>query len=78
MQDLTLLSERNGVQGAIKGITLVCNLDLMLPMHNVSHMPGAAKAVWMIVGLKGQSSRNLVSHQQPTVGLHVADERLQE
>ena len=78
IQGLTLLSKRNGVWGAIKGITLVCNLDLMLPMHNVAHMPRAAKAVWVVVGLKGQSSGNHVSQQQPTVGVHIADERIQE
>ena len=52
VQGLTLLRQGRCI-GAIKSITLVGDLDVMLPMHNVADMPGAATAVQRMVAVQG-------------------------
>ena len=47
------MSEGDSLCKPIKGVTLMGDLDLMLPMHNIAHMPRAAEAVWKKMRVEG-------------------------
>jgi len=68
------LGQQRGVQGAVKGIALVRNLDFMLTVHHIAHMPGASRDVWVMTGLKRKSGGYNVSKQQLGIGLDIANQ----